>query len=172
MKRWILTALLLTAPLVAAAQSTSAPKPSSNDELKSFLQPYASMDPTDTQNPYISANIDFNSRDRGVIVYLKGHDWCGSGGCTMLILLRKGSSYRLVSDTSTTVLPVRELTTSHHGWYDIGVSVCEKGGKPNCYEVALRYNGRRYPDLGDGPKEHPIIKGKTILTKQTPTKNL
>ena len=79
------------------------------------------------------------------IVYLTGDGWCGSGGCSMLVLTQNAQhSWRIVGNISVTHRPISVLKSMSHGWHSIGV--WESGGgilKP--YEAELLFNGKKYP---------------------------
>ena len=79
-----------------------------------------------------------------VIVYLSDDGWCGSGGCTMLILEPKSETYRLVTKVMTTRPPIRVLRTKTNDWHDIGVHV-QGGGVVHAYDAKLPFNGKSYP---------------------------
>lgn len=72
------------------------------------------------------------------------HHWCGSGGCTMLVLAPTGSSYEVIARVTITRPPIRVLVTRSHGWHDIGVWVQGGGIQPG-YEARLSFNGKTYP---------------------------
>jgi len=73
-----------------------------------------------------------------VVVYVSGPHWCGTGGCTLLVLTSGNGSYQVVSKTIGVQLPVRVLPGETGGWHDLGVRSAE-GAK------RLAFNGRRYP---------------------------
>ena len=51
------------------------------------------------------------------IVLLKGLDWCGSGGCTMLIFQGKpNQQFDFLSKTTLVNTPVYSTTYIHNGW--------------------------------------------------------
>jgi hypothetical protein len=72
-----------------------------------------------------------------------GRSWCGSGGCTMLILTPTANGWRNVARTTITSAPIRLLSTRNRGWRDVAVRVA--GGGIPAREVVLRFNGRGYP---------------------------
>lgn len=95
---------------------------------------------------YRRADADLNGDGRKeVFAYITDPDYCGSGGCTLLILSPREHGYRVVMRSTVTQLPIRLLATSTHGWRDIGVGV-SGGGIVRSYEARLRFNGHRYPD--------------------------
>jgi len=79
-----------------------------------------------------------------VVVYLSGNTWCGSGGCTLLILLPSRSSFELVGKVTGVSLPVKSLESSHHTLPDIEVNV-KGGGIKKSFRAVLLFNGAHYP---------------------------
>jgi len=73
-----------------------------------------------------------------ILVYVTGPHWCGSGGCTLLVVAKAGSSYQVICQTIGVELPVRILPSVTAGWHDLGVGSRE-GPK------LLAFNGRKYP---------------------------
>jgi hypothetical protein len=134
------------APRIAEAQQT----PGANQEtaLKGFLQNYLSSQNSGQakETYYQSAFVDL--KDNGTldaVVYLTGNGWCGSGGCTTLILSPKNSSYDVVARITVTRLPIRVLSTKSNAWHDIAVRV-QGGGVIRAYDAELRFNGQTYPN--------------------------
>ena len=132
----------------------------SEKSLKKFLRTYdgnpASADERTTR--YSAAFIDL--KDDGtqeVIVYLIGPRWCGSGGCSSLILASAGGSYRIITKTTVTQLPIRVLSTKTNGWHDLAVRVQGGGIQPG-YEAKLQFNGRKYPSNPTVPPAQKLQK--------------
>lgn len=118
---------------------------SRDDTLKKWLRSYLGDEMPGDNTRFISASVNLDGgAEHQVIVYLTGDDWCGSGGCTMLVLAPQGSSYRLVTKVTITRPPIRVLTTETHGWHDLSVVVAG-GGIINRYEAKLSFNGKSYP---------------------------
>lgn len=150
------------------AQSTAQNPAGSEESLKKFLQNYqgnpASAEERATR--YFSARDDL--KDDGVqevIVYLMGARWCGSGGCSCLVLAPQGASYKIVTKTTVTQLPIRVLSTRTNGWHDLGVWVQGGGIQPG-YEARLRFNGRKYPSNPSAPPAQKLGKnaeGKIVI---------
>jgi hypothetical protein len=133
--------------LAASGLAQPQHKPSSDqmDSLKKFLQNYVGNSDHDRATQYSSAFVDL--RDDGtqeVIVYLTGDGWCGSGGCTTLVLVPTDSSYTVVTKITIVRPPIRILVTKSNNWHDIAVRV-QGGGIINAYEAKLSFNGRTYP---------------------------
>jgi hypothetical protein len=115
--------------------------------LKRFLQNYVGIPVSaeDKTTQYFAAFVDL--RDDGiqeVIVYLTNGGWCGSGGCTTLILVPNDSSYKVVTRIMVTRPPIRVLATKSHGWHDLAVRV-QGGGDVRAYEAKLTFDGKSYP---------------------------
>lgn len=73
-------------------------------------------------------------------VLLQSQDWCGSGGCTLLIF--KGladQSFQYISDSTVTDTPIYLLSSSQHGWRDFSVYTRGTG------QVLMQFNGQKYP---------------------------
>ena len=159
----------------AASDAVGAePAPvSSNREasLKTFLQRYAaSQQAAGGATRFSSAFVDLRgSGARQAIVYLTGPDWCGSGGCTALILDSAGASFKIVTSLSVTRLPIYVLKSTTNGWRDIAVLVAG-GGIFNAYEARLRFNGKSYPDNPTVAPAQPI-KGKADGTVVISSRN-
>ena len=77
------------------------------------------------------------------VVLLTGSDWCGSGGCTLLILRGKAGGFELVSTSTIINEPIRVAREREHGWHALLVSV--KGGGIQPGFVLLRFDGRKFP---------------------------
>ena len=90
-----------------------------------------------------SADLNGDGRPER-IVYADQPSHCGSGGCDLYVLSPQGRRFRVVTRMSVVHLPVRLLTTTSHGWRDLGVRVAG-GGVRQAYEARLRFDGRSYP---------------------------
>jgi len=109
------------------------------DAVASFVQQ------TLGTSSYKRADADLNGDGRSeAFFYLTDRDYCGSGGCTLVVLSRKGSSYRVVLRSTVTQLRIRLLATFTRGWRDVGVTVAG-GGITRPYVARLRFDGHRYP---------------------------
>lgn len=99
---------------------------------------------------------------RIALVYLVDMNWCGSGGCNLLILRPVGGSWDEVGNVSRVSNPVRVLTTSTNGLPDIGVTVSGGGGPP-AYEAKLSFDGAAYPRF---PSDTPLVgaEGEVVMT--------
>lgn len=158
--------LLLTPGCLAQATARSSTK---EESLKKFLQSYDGNPGSagERNTRYAAAFVDL--KDDGTqeaIVYLIGPRWCGSGGCPSLVLLPEGSSYKVVTKTTITQLPIRILWTKTNGWHDLGVWVQGGGIQPG-YAARLKFNGKKYPSNPSVPPAQKMQKaeGKVVIAE-------
>lgn len=157
------------APVIAASPVSSAP--AADARLTAFLQER-------TRNA--TAPLGYIARSAGegrealTLVYLVGQEYCGSGGCRLLILRASGNTWEVLGETSVSRPPIRLLSTQTNGLPDIGVRV-SGGGVMEGYESALAFDGTRYPS---NPTVAPArrvdnVDGVLVITgdeSQTPLK--
>jgi hypothetical protein len=173
----VLAALLVGCGLPGRGQAGPEPGSTPADALKSFLRGSLRRpgEPADDTTLYSYAFVDLDGRgSQEVIVYVSGRNWCGSGGCTTLVLARAGSSYRVVGRIPITWLPIRVLDTRSNGWHDIAVRVRGGGIRPG-YESALPFNGRSYPNNPTVPPARPLGEksaGQIVLSDENEAKPL
>ena len=159
-------------PLWAPTARTVRPEPSKEKSLKGFLQHYDDnpISPDKKTTRYAAAFIDLNGDGKNeVIVYLMASKWCGSGGCTVLILIPQHSGYRVMTRMTVTQLPIRVLSTKTAGWQDLGVRVQGGGIQPG-YEAILRFNGTTYPRNPSMPPAQRLrrpLEGRVVIPAGT-----
>jgi hypothetical protein len=155
-----LIAITVSAP---RAQPAAEPAP-----LKKFLQEHLGRGgrPADLTTRYQFAVVDLDGSGRkDVIAYITGRTWCGSGGCTTLVLAPQGGSYRVVSSISISRTPIRVMAATTNGWHDLGVWVGGGGIVPG-YEADLPFDGKSYPTNPSVPPARPTkggLDGDTAL---------
>ena len=126
-------------------KTPSEPAPASPDLLKVFLQGLDQASSADDKTRYIYSLVDLDGDGKPeVIVYLIGQAWCGSGGCPTMVLARTDTSYKIVSYTTITRLPIRVLDRKSNGWRSLAVWVRGGGIQPG-YEAELKFDGIKYP---------------------------
>jgi hypothetical protein len=79
-----------------------------------------------------------------VLVYMKGRDYCGSGGCTTFVLAENNGEYRVVTAISVTRTPMIVSPHRTNGWKDLIVRVSGGGLSPEY--MVLAFDGKTYPD--------------------------
>lgn len=123
---------------------TSKPKGKLQQFLRDYLtDPQSGIDKT-TKYAADTVRLSESTKEDAVIVYVTGQSWCGSGGCRMLILEPEGPSYRVITETTITQLPIRVLRNVTNGRHDLGVRVQGGGVQPG-YEAILPFDGKTYP---------------------------
>lgn len=142
------TCTLTAVPCVRGSIDTQRHSSSAADpSLRKFLQTYLrdSIVGEDKTTRYSSAVVDLDMDSVAeTVVYVSGRDWCGTGGCPLLVLKPNGTSYEIVGRTLMTRPPIRVLATKTNGWRDIGVWVVGGGIHPG-YEAQLSFDGKSYP---------------------------
>jgi len=114
--------------------------------LKVFLQNYLKSGSSefDKTTRYSAAFADLSgAKMPEVVVYVSGRAWCGSGGCSMLVLRPDGASFTVITRTTITRPPIRVLQATTNAWHDLGVRV-QGGGILAGYTAVLSFNGKAY----------------------------
>jgi hypothetical protein len=170
MKRFlpVLALSLLGSPLAAQ------PGPA-DQSLRTFLQARFQQDRADFPDTrLVTAWADLNGDGRPeAIVYLISGNFCGSGGCNLLIFTPAGRSWRTVAQMSVTNPPIRLLGTSSHGWRDLAVTV--SGGGVRRHEVLMSFNGQTYPGNPTVPPARAFrrtVPGRVLISDSDPAQPL
>lgn len=164
-------AVAILSVLCATSFATAQSKP---DQLTEFLQNYVGAPVGETKTTrYSAAFVDLrDDGTREVLVYLSLGGWCGTGGCTMLILAPEGTSYRVITKVPAARLPIRVLDTKSNGWRDIGL-VARKSGVEPLYEAILSFDGKSYPgSVLEARESNGKVPGKTVVPTTMPDKPL
>jgi hypothetical protein len=88
---------------------------------------------------YRYALVDLNGDGQADAVILLTGEYCGSGGCTLLVLRGSEGSFKLISSSTTSSDPIRVLEETNYGWKSLLVNSHSIG------EVVMRFNGVKYP---------------------------
>jgi hypothetical protein len=142
-------------PAPPATPVAPAPDPALGTAIAAFLGDNAAETRT-------VVRIVGEGEGRIALVYLVGMNWCGTGGCNLLILRPGTAGWEPVGNVSRVSNPVRLLATSTNGLPDIGVTVSGGGGPP-AYEAKLSFDGRAYPRF---PSDEPQVgaEGTVVIT--------
>jgi hypothetical protein len=165
----ISSACFLLVSASCLAQFKHQPTSGQVHSLRQFLQDYVDDSEREKGTRYDFAFVDL--KDDGayeVIVYFSGNSWCGSGGCTTLILAPDGSSYRVVTKITVARPPIRVLKMSSNGWHNISVRVRGGGIQPG-YEAELKFNGTSYPANPSVPPAREVkekLAGQVVVSDQ------
>lgn len=139
---------------VASVRSVAQPVRNQDEaSVRRFLQEFDS----DLRNRFIASFADLNDDGKTeAIIHLTSNNWCGSGGCTTLVLVREGDSWRVLTEISITRPPIRVLTKKSNGWRSIAVRV-QGGGIHPGYEAELRFDGKTYPTNPSVAPAHRVV---------------
>ena len=173
---------LVCSSLVAACQGqierqTATPSSDVETSLRRFLKSYVAENgfDEDKTTKYSDAYVDLGGDGKQkAIVYLSGRWWCGSGGCTTLVLAQHDSSWIVITKMTITRPPIRLLDTVSNGWRNIAVWVQGGGIQPG-YEAELRYDGKSYPTNPSVPPARRLngeLPGQVVISSAQPAKPL
>ena len=163
----ILVAVVFMAIPARICSEQATPTPSSK-ALKSFLRSYMSegrkIVPDETRINVATTKMH-DGKSGEIIVYLSGDGWCGSGGCTMLILEPAGLTFKVLGRVTVVELPITLLPSMHNGPPDIEVAVHGSGAQPS-YNAVLSFDGKRYPGNPSVPpaRKAAHVKGKVVVS--------
>jgi hypothetical protein len=168
--RSVIGAILFTligATAVSQGQETTVSS-SPSEPLKAYLRDYLSFGGKvhpDTTTRITAVRVSTGSGNDEDIVYVSGQRWCGSGGCTLLILKPAESTFKVLGKVTIVQLPVRLLPSTKDGYPDIGVTV-QGGGVLAGYEAVLSFNGEDYPRNPSLPPARRAtgVQGKIIIS--------
>lgn len=147
-RNWFSSLIALICPflLVSSCFAETQEQPNSQSSwLEESLSQFLKIWDGDKATRYIAAFHDLNNDGTPeAIVYLTGSKWCGSGGCTSLVLAQDKSTWKIVTKITITRPPIRMLSNISHGWHNISVWV-QGGSVKTGYDAELIFNGKTYP---------------------------
>jgi putative lipoprotein len=115
--------------------------------VKQAVLAYLAKTGADPQSidPHQTALIDLNGdgHQDALVLLQNPMYFCGTGGCTLLVLKGTKSGFQFVSRSTLIRSPVLVSETKNHGWRDLVVEVSGGGIAPK--RVALKFTGRKYP---------------------------
>lgn len=137
--------LLLSLGSASQLSACEADSPASSVALKSFLQDHlrGKSHTEDMSAQFFAASVSLDDKTPMMLVYVSGQRWCGSGGCTALLLREHASSFEFMQKFTLARRPIRVLCSKTNGWRDIAMWV--RGGGITGHAVVLHFDGSRYP---------------------------
>jgi hypothetical protein len=155
------------APAPAPPATLPAPPPVQpiDPALDAWVREYVK----DGTLPLRYASASTTGPDNLIAVYLIGGDYCGSGGCTLLILRKSASLYERLGRLTVARPPIRVLQSRTDGLPDLAVSVAGGGGP--AHEALIPFDGRRYasnPTVAPAREVEGDAPGQTLITDDTP----
>ncbi len=133
-------ALLLTTGAVFAAEKTIVKTldESSAPKVLTALKKFDDLLKEDGYDAKLVA-LKEDGKCENPVVFLNGlSGYCGSGGCTLLVLDCIDDGYKVMGKTTVSNRPISLSATSTKGYKDIKVRVKNEG------IVALKYDGKAY----------------------------
>ena len=113
-----------------------------NPKVDRALRDYFKMHKTDPKNTrYRWLTYDLNGDGQPEL--LAQLDWCGSGGCTLLIFENNDNQWHFNSRVTLINTPLNLGQKTSNGWRDLVLFVSGGGAQPN--QHVLRYDGISYP---------------------------
>lgn len=139
-----LVLLLLATALPLRADTTDEGRQLLQEALRSYVQPFdTNWDSTAVRIAWIDLNDD---RRDDAIIYLTDEDWCGSGGCTILVFeamdefdAQEMGAFRPAAEISLMHGPVHISQHRTNRWRDLIVRDGDGVSR------VLRFDGETYP---------------------------
>lgn len=113
-----------------------------NPKVDKTLREYFRLhktDPTGTRYRWLTYDLNGDGNEE----LLAQLDWCGSGGCTLLIFENHQQKWRFNSRITLVRTPINLGTQAHDGWQDLILFVSGGGAVPN--QHVLKHNSISYP---------------------------
>ena len=176
-----LSALASSAASAQSPDSTIVPRVDStspvDEVLRSFL--IAQLERIDPETADADSSWDAKvvyaidsvslagSGPRADLVYVVAPvEWCGSGGCTTLVIDRSAATPRIIAGIERSWQRIRVLPTTSHGWHDLAL---DRGtGHFETWDT-FRYNGGQYRLHRSVPiSKADTAVGQAVLPPRTP----
>jgi len=157
-------------PPSCLGQDRGSQSATADGNLKVFLQKHLKTGSSefDKRTRYSAAFADLSgAKAPEIVVYVSGRAWCGSGGCSMLILRPDGATLTVITRTTVTRPPILVLQTTTHGWHDVSVWAQGGGIQPG-YAAVLPFNGNAYasnPTVPHARQSHGGSSGEVLIPK-------
>lgn len=126
----------------------------------------------DAKQRFMTAYVDLNQdAANDALVLMNSPDFCGSGGCTLLVFQGQQQAFKFVSRSTLINNPIVVSDQRTNGWRDLIVDVRGGGAQPT--KVALTFDGKAYPL---NPSTQPAlptnspVKGIEVLPEGTPAR--
>lgn len=91
---------------------------------------------------YVFTDLN-NDQVTDALLLLQGPNWCGSGGCTLVVLRGQGDHFEFLSQSTLIQPPLMIAETQTAGWRDLIVQTGGGGHPPQT--MMLRFDGQAYP---------------------------
>lgn len=165
------TAILVFASVVlcaAPAQSASSSPHPNVAALKRFLRAYAHYPGEEDIKTIRFAYAPLPGTGL-LLAYMQDQQYCGTGGCGILILKPQGRSFQIFDVIGGCWPPFTMLPQRHHGMPDIGIWI-QGGSVLPGYQTSVSFNGKRYAYTQGFPPTHRIRRGagRILIREEIP----
>lgn len=138
---------LLSFALLAATPDSTVDASTAAAAQQTLLHYVSPFDETADASLWSFAWADLNGDGlKDALAFSRDEDWCGSSGCTLLVLeaipkedQEELGPFHVAAEVAVVAGPVRLLDSRHHGWADL--SVVDEDGRT----VRLAFDGESYP---------------------------
>ena len=177
----VTASLLLASACSAPAETSEAPRTAAGPTVQRSPPPNATLAVDPALDAWVRdyakdgamalryASATTTGRDPLTLLYLVGGEYCGSGGCTLLVLHKTGDTFEQLGRLTVTQTPIRVLESQTRGRPDLAVGV--RGGGAGSHEALIPFDGRRYASNPTVAPARPIegdAPGQTMITDDTP----
>lgn len=89
--------------------------------------------------------VDLNDDGQlDAVVFISGDEYCGTGGCEILIFKGGGKEFSLLTELAVSRPPIWVSVNKTKGWRDL--VLLNSGGGIKSYYSILKFDGKSYPD--------------------------
>ena len=159
MKMFLLL-LLCFVSMILTTPSFAGDLPTLERAIKSWAK-----ETTLPQFKYAFADLNDDGVDDAVVL-LTGRDYCGSGGCSLVIFRGVAGGFNLVSSSTISREPILLLQEKNQGWRSLSVLISGGGVSPG--QVLMRFNGTKYPhnpSMQPKAKKNNLAGAKTLISE-------
>lgn len=147
-----------SAPPALAAEPAADTAEDNSAALATAIARYFEEAESKLTEDYQTATLDLNGDGTDdALAFVHDPEWCGSGGCTLLVFEGTGGDFRFVSETSLVNGPVVVGEKRTNGWRDLLIPdpAAER-------TLALQFSGEEYPQDPEGPTAEETA-GETVF---------
>ncbi|WP_074928113.1 COG3650 family protein [Enterovibrio norvegicus] len=126
------------APAKNGVNGSATRNPKVDAALKAYLgEALDKIDPVTYR--WLTQDLNQDGQDELLVIT----DWCGSGGCTLLVFANNKGDWQFNSRITLVHLPFQMSNATSQGWHNLIMPVGGGGAKPATH--VLKFNGQRYP---------------------------
>ena len=142
-RAWLIGLGTIYVVLLPSASAVAAERGPPEIDLALSAWASANGSPPDALSAYGFSFADLNDDNTPEAIVMLTGPYCGSGGCTILVMRRQGAQLKVLSKSTITREPICIATERRHGWRSLIVRVA--GGGLSTFDAILRFDGQQYP---------------------------